>query len=72
MNVFSDLYNHILIGAEVAISPTNLMYCFLGVFLGQLLGALPGIGSLVAISLLFPLTYHLEPTAALIMLAGIY
>lgn len=72
MNVFSDLYNHILIGAGVAISPSNLMYCLLGVFLGQLLGALPGIGSLVAITLLFPITYHLEPTTALIMLAGIY
>ena len=72
MNVFSDLYNHILIGAEVAISPSNLGYCLLGVFLGQLLGALPGIGSLVAITLLFPITYHLEPTTALIMLAGIY
>ena len=72
MNLFSDLYDHILLGAQVAISPSNLMYCLLGVFLGQLLGALPGIGSLVAITLLFPVTYHLEPTAALIMLAGIY
>ena len=72
MSFFTDLYDHILIGAGVAISPTNLMYCLLGVFLGQLLGALPGIGSLVAITLLFPVTYHLEPTTALIMLAGIY
>jgi TctA family transporter len=72
VNVFAELYDHIAIGAAVAVSPTNLMYCLLGVFLGQLLGTLPGIGTLVAITLLFPITYHLEPTTALIMLAGIY
>jgi len=72
MNALAELYDHVAIGLSVAVSPTNLWYCLLGVFLGQLLGALPGIGALVAITLLFPITYHLEPTTALIMLAGIY
>ncbi len=72
MNAFSDLYNAVSIGLGVAISPTNLLYCLLGAFLGQLLGTLPGIGTLVAITLLFPVTFHLDPTTALIMLAGIY
>ncbi len=72
MSILSDLSDHIALGLQVAVSPANLGYCLLGVLLGQLLGALPGIGALVAITLLFPVTYHLEPTSALIMLAGIY
>jgi len=63
---------NLLIGIETALSPTNLLYCFLGVFLGTLVGVLPGIGALAAISMLFPLTFYLEPTTALIMLAGIW
>ncbi len=60
------------LGFETALSPSNLMYCAIGVTLGTLLGALPGIGVLVSLSLLFPITFHLEPTAAIIMLGGIY
>lgn len=63
---------NILLGLETAFSMYNLFYCFLGVFLGTLLGVIPGIGVLAAISMLFPMTFHLEPTAALIMLAGIW
>lgn len=63
---------NLMIGIETALSPTNLLYCFLGVFLGTLIGVLPGIGALAAISMLFPLTFYLEPTTALIMLAGIW
>lgn len=59
---------NILLGLETAFSLYNLFYCFLGVFLGTLLGVIPGIGVLAAISMLFPMTFHLEPTAALIML----
>jgi putative tricarboxylic transport membrane protein len=60
------------IGLATATTPTNLMYCFIGVFLGTLVGVLPGIGSVVTISLLLPITFHLNPTSAIIMLAGIY
>jgi len=55
-----------------AFTPTMLLYCFLGVFLGTFIGVLPGIGPLATISMLLPLTYHLDPTTAIIMLAGIY
>ena len=62
----------IVIGLHTALQPINLLYCFIGVFLGTLVGVLPGIGSLVTISLLLPITFHLQPTSAIIMLAGIY
>jgi TctA family transporter len=66
------LLDHLVIGLGVALTPTNLLFCFIGVFLGTLIGVLPGIGSLATISMLFPITFHLEPTTALIMLAGIF
>lgn len=67
-----DIFANISIGLSVAFSASNLAYCFLGVLLGMFVGVLPGIGALSAISLLFPLTFHLDPTSAIIMLAGMY
>ncbi|WP_066271850.1 tripartite tricarboxylate transporter permease [Hydrogenophaga palleronii] len=67
-----ELLGNLMLGAQVAIEPINLAYCFFGVFLGTVVGVLPGIGALAAISLLLPLTYHIPPTAAIIMLAGVY
>jgi len=52
---------NILLGLDTAFSFYNLFYCFVGVFLGTLLGVIPGIGVLAAISMLFPMTFHLEP-----------
>jgi putative tricarboxylic transport membrane protein len=65
-------FDNVLIGLQTALSFSNLLYCFIGVVLGTLLGVLPGIGALVAVSLLFPITFHLDPTASLVMLAGIF
>ncbi|WP_320734321.1 tripartite tricarboxylate transporter permease [Enterobacter kobei] len=59
-------------GFLVALEPINLLYSFIGVFLGNVIGVLPGIGPLAAISILLPITYNLDPTAALMMLAGLY
>ncbi|MDS1138772.1 tripartite tricarboxylate transporter permease [Nitratireductor indicus] len=59
-------------GFDVALMPVNLLYCFLGVLLGTLIGVLPGIGSLAAISMLMPVSFYLEPATAIIMLAGVY
>ncbi|SFZ81424.1 TctA family transporter [Devosia enhydra] len=59
-------------GFSVAFSPDNLFYCLVGVFLGTLVGVLPGVGTLASISLLLPMTFYLDPTTALIMLAGVY
>lgn len=72
MDLFSAFFAHLSLGLGEAVSVTNLWYCFVGVFLGCLVGVLPGLGSLIAISLLLPITYHLPTTGALIMLAGVY
>ncbi|MBD7962355.1 MULTISPECIES: tripartite tricarboxylate transporter permease [Comamonas] len=67
-----ELFDNLLLGFQVASDPTILWYCFFGVFLGTAVGVLPGIGALAAISLLLPMTYHMSPTAAIVMLAGVY
>jgi TctA family transporter len=67
-----DMFNNLIFGFTVALSLQNLAYCFLGVFVGTLIGVLPGIGPLVTIAMLLPLTFNLPPVPALIMLAGIY
>jgi putative tricarboxylic transport membrane protein len=59
-------------GLSVSLTPTNLLYCALGVVLGTLVGVLPGIGPLGGITLLLPTTFGMEPISAIIMLAGIY
>ncbi len=59
-------------GFLTALTPFNLLMCFLGVFLGQLVGVLPGIGPSAAIALLLPLTFGGDPVASMIMFAGIY
>jgi TctA family transporter len=66
------LIQNVILGLETAVDPANLIFCFFGAFLGMAIGVLPGIGPLATISMLFPITFHLEPTTALIMLAGIY
>ncbi|MDO5531307.1 tripartite tricarboxylate transporter permease [Sutterella sp.] len=67
-----DLFNNLWIGLESAVSLTNLLYCFVGVSLGTLVGVLPGMGPVATVAMLLPITYALDPSAALIMLAGIY
>lgn len=59
-------------GLLVVLEPHNLMYCFFGVFLGTFIGVLPGIGSMAAIAMILPITFSLEPTSALVMIAGVY
>lgn len=68
----NDLASNVLLGLGTALTVSNLTFCLIGVFLGTLLGMIPGIGTLVAVSLLFPMTYHMDATSALVMLAGIY
>jgi len=67
-----DTLQHILNGFAVCLQPVNLMYTFIGVFFGTIVGVLPGIGPSASIALLIPITYGMDPTSALIMLAGIY
>jgi len=67
-----DLLNYLVIGFSVALQPMNLFYCFLGVLIGTLVGVLPGLGPVAAMSLLLPATFHTTPVASIIMMAGIY
>jgi putative tricarboxylic transport membrane protein len=59
-------------GFSVALEPANAWYAFLGCVVGTLVGVLPGIGPLAGISILLPVTFGLNATQAIIMLAGIY
>ena len=66
------MLSHLLAGFTVALTPANLLWGFAGVTLGTMVGVLPGIGPALTVALLLPVTYGLDPTAALIMFAGIY
>jgi TctA family transporter len=67
-----DILANLATGFATALSPFNLLYCFLGVLLGTLVGVLPGLGPVATIAMLLPATFTLPPESALIMLAGIY
>src|SRR5918992_1840274 len=67
-----DVFNNLILGFGVAITPIHLLYALIGVMLGTLIGVLPGIGPVATIAMLLPITFNLSPVAALIMLAGIY
>jgi putative tricarboxylic transport membrane protein len=65
---FGDLFY----GLSIVLTLNNLLYCFIGCVIGTLVGVLPGLGPVAAMSLLFPVTLHIPPVSALIMMAGIY
>ena len=67
-----DLISNLATGFGVALSLQNLAFALGGVFIGTLIGVLPGLGPVPAIAMLLPSIYTLEPTSALIMLAGVY
>jgi putative tricarboxylic transport membrane protein len=67
-----DFLNNLAIGFGTALTLTNLLYAFVGCMIGTLIGVLPGIGPVATLAMLLPTTYALQPTSALIMLAGIY
>ena len=67
-----DIVSGLLHGFQVALTLNNLTMCVIGVVLGTVIGVLPGLGPPATIAMLLPLTMKLEPTGAMIMLAGIY
>ena len=67
-----DVLNGLLHGFAVAMTPMNLVMCLVGTLLGTVIGVLPGLGPAATIAMLLPLTLKLDPTGAMIMLAGIY
>jgi putative tricarboxylic transport membrane protein len=67
-----DFWHNLTLGFSVAGTPFNLLLCLVGVFLGTVIGVLPGIGPMTGVALLIPLTFTLAPTSAIILMAGIY
>lgn len=67
-----DILANLMIGFDTAVTPLNMAYCLAGVFLGTLIGVLPGLGPVATIAMLLPATFGLPTVSALIMLSGIY
>ena len=67
-----ETFQSLALGFSVALSPSVLWYGFIGCVVGTLVGVLPGVGPLAGISLLLPITFGLDATRAVVMLAGIY
>src|SRR5512136_2794376 len=67
-----NFWHNVTLGFSVAGTPFNLLLCLVGVFLGTVIGVLPGIGPMTGVALLIPLTFNLTPVSAIILMAGIY
>jgi putative tricarboxylic transport membrane protein len=67
-----DILTNVALGFSVALTPVNLLFCFLGALVGTLVGVLPGLGPVGAVAFLLSLTFKMAPASAIIMLAGIY
>jgi putative tricarboxylic transport membrane protein len=67
-----DVLSNLGLGFGVALTLQNIVYCFIGVLLGTIIGVLPGIGPVTTVAMLLPISFKLAPESALILLAGIY
>ncbi|MEJ8847282.1 tripartite tricarboxylate transporter permease [Variovorax rhizosphaerae] len=67
-----DIFNALMHGFALAITPANLLWCLVGCALGTAVGVLPGIGPAVAVAMLLPITAKVEVTASMIFFSGIY
>src|SRR4030042_3275387 len=67
-----DFLQDLLLGFQTTLQPVNLLFCFVGGRIGTLVGVLPGIGPIGAVSILLPATFHAPALGSIIMLAGIY
>ena len=66
------MFDSMILGFQVALSWTNILYCSMGVTLGTVIGVLPGLGPVATISLLLPITYNIPIESSIILLSGIY
>src|SRR5687767_2053562 len=67
-----EVFDHLLLGLSVALTPANLAWLFLGVMVGMVVGIIPGFGPSAALAILLPVTFGMNPNSAVIMLAAIY
>jgi putative tricarboxylic transport membrane protein len=63
---------NLVLGFSTVLTPANIFYSLVGCLIGTMVGVLPGVGPLAGISMLLPTTFGLDPTSAIILLAGIY
>ena len=67
-----DAFNNLMYGFGIALEPINIAYVFVGVFAGTIIGMLPGLGPISALALMIPVTFAMEPSSGLILMAGVY
>ncbi|MCC5883966.1 MAG: tripartite tricarboxylate transporter permease [Halomonas sp.] len=67
-----EAFNNLMYGFSIALEPINLFYVFAGVFAGTVIGMLPGLGPISALALMIPLTFGMDPSSGLILMAGVY
>lgn len=67
-----ELFDHLLLGLSVAITPINIVYLLAGAMIGMIVGIIPGFGPAAGLSILLPLTFGMDPIGAIMMLAAIY
>jgi putative tricarboxylic transport membrane protein len=67
-----ETFNNLMLGFSVALTPSILIYAFVGCVIGTLVGMMPGLGPLAGISLLLPATFGLNPIIAIVLLSGVY
>src|ERR1700757_2050292 len=72
MDVIQTALTDLWYGFGVAFQWQNIVWCFIGVLIGNMVGVLPGMGPLATISILLPLTFGMKPVAAILMIAGVY
>ena len=70
--MLADIFSHLAFGLSIAVTPTSLLFLLLGAVVGMIVGLFPGFGPAAGIAVLIPMTLGLDPTTAIIMLAGIY
>src|SRR3990172_77012 len=64
------VFNDLLFGLGVALTPVNMTIVIVGLILGTAIGVLPGLGGTNGVALLLPLTFTLQPTSAIILLSS--
>lgn len=67
-----DYFDSLIYGFQVALSWKNIVFAFIGVLAGTIIGMLPGLGPISAIAIMIPLSYGMNPASALILMAGVY
>lgn len=67
-----DYFDSLIYGFQVALSWENIVFAFIGVLAGTIIGMLPGLGPISAIAIMIPLSYGMNPASALILMAGVY